>query len=86
MALADIAAELADPDAVPWRTCQVCHYVDSLTPDDRAIFEGLLRNRGVKYSAIEARFRADPDLPTLDYSAIRRHGNGEGSGHAVKFR
>ena len=86
MSLSDIAAELTDPDAVPWRTCQVCHYVDSLSAADREVFEGLLRNRGVKYSAIEARFRADPDLPTFDYSAIRRHGNGEGISHTVKFR
>ena len=43
------------------------------------IFEALLRDRRVKYRDIEAAFKDDPDLPTLDYSAIRRHGNGEGS-------
>lgn len=86
MALADIAQALTEPaDSVPHRTCQVCHYADSLAPADRETFEDLLRNRGIKYNAIERAFRDDPDLPTLDYSAIRRHGNGEG-GHTVKYR
>lgn len=86
MALSDIAQALTEPaDSVPHRTCQVCHYADSLEPADRDTFENLLRNRGVKYNAIHQAFRDDPDLPTLDYSAIRRHGNGEG-GHTVKYR
>lgn len=86
MALRDVATTLAEPaDSVPHKTCQVCHYANGLNAADLATFEGLLRDRGIKYQAIFEAFREDPELPTLEYSAIRRHGNGEGS-HAVRYR
>lgn len=85
MALSDVANGLTGADAVPHKTCQVCHYAASLNADDLATFEALLRNRGVKYSAIHDAFRDDPELPTFDYSSLRRHGNGDG-GHTVKYR
>lgn len=86
MALSNVAAALTEPDGgVPHRTCQVCHYESALSPEDLATFHAILRNRGIKYVQIHEAFRDDPELPTLDYSSIRRHGNGEGS-HEVKFR
>lgn len=76
MALENVAAALTDPDAVPWRTCQVCHALAGMTDGDAATLRRLLSDRNVRFSELEAALRDDPDSPTIGRDALSRHARG----------
>lgn len=74
MSLADIASRTHD--GIPWRTCSVCHALDSIPPSEADALRALLRSTRA-YSDISALIRADPDTPLdLPRDALSRHARG----------
>lgn len=71
MALADIEADLAAE--IPWRTCEVCHYLEQRDAEWGKQLRRLLANKGVKFKTLEARLAADPDEPSISWAALSRH-------------
>lgn len=74
MALADIAHDLAD--GIPWRTCSVCHALDSMSDDDAATLRRLLADRSVKFKDLAKALHDDADSPTIPWEALSRHARG----------
>ena len=77
MALSDIAATLTDPASVPHRTCQVCHALAGMSPEDQATLRGLLADRGVRFTDLANALTADPESPSLHRDALSRHAQGQ---------
>lgn len=74
MAIADIAAD--NTTGIPWRTCQVCHALNSIPDSEAAGLRSLLGGTK-RYSEIAELIAADPDTPLrLDPGALSRHARG----------
>jgi hypothetical protein len=71
MALTDIEAKL-DP-AIPHKTCAVCHYMDERGEEWADKLRVLLRNRGIKFTALADALYEDPDEPEIPAKALSRH-------------
>ena len=71
MAIADIASQLSSE--LPWRTCAVCHALDSMSDTDAATFRDLLADRGVRFKTLAKQIEDDPDLPDIPWEALSRH-------------
>jgi hypothetical protein len=76
MALSDVALTLTEPDALPWRTCAVCHALTGMSDDDATVLRGLLADRRVKFNELAKALRDDPDSPTIAHDALSRHARG----------
>jgi hypothetical protein len=76
MPIKDIAANLTDPDALPWRTCGVCHALAGMNDTDAQTLRGLLADRRVKFTELAKALAEDPDSPTIDRQALSRHATG----------
>lgn len=75
MALAAAAQKIED--GIPWRTCAVCHALDTIDPDEADGFRALMANRNLRYNEIEQIIAADPDTPlVIPWSTISRHARG----------
>lgn len=72
MALSDIEAELTS-DAVPWRTCAVCHHMAERGEEWADRMRRLLANRSVKFRELARMLATDPDEPTITWDALSRH-------------
>lgn len=76
MAISDIAAQARQaPDEAPWRTCQVCHALDTLPTTEAAALREILASR-MRYSEIESQLADDPEAPNLHRDALSRHARG----------
>jgi hypothetical protein len=74
MALSDIETQLAAE--IPWRTCAVCFHVSERGEEWAERLRRLLANRGVRFKELAAALEADPDEPTIEWSALSRHARG----------
>lgn len=75
MALADLAAKV---DAgVPWRTCAVCHALDTIDPTEADGFRALMANKSLRFTEIEELIATDEDTPLrIKSDTISRHARG----------
>lgn len=76
MALSNVAAALTEPDGLPWRTCATCHALAGMSDEDAAVLRGLLSDRNVKFSELEAALADDEDSPNIARDALSRHARG----------
>lgn len=75
MSLADLAAQ--NHTGPPWRTCVVCHALDTIPETEAEGLRSLLRGT-MRYAEISSRIAADPDTPLdIDRQALSRHARGQ---------
>lgn len=72
MALEDIALSL---DAVPHKTCIVCHHMADRGDEWADKLRVLLRNRSVRFKDLADALYHDPDEPTIPWKSLSRHAN-----------
>lgn len=76
MTLEDLAARETGP-SVPWKTCAVCHAIETIPPAESAALIRLLADRSWKFAEISRAIADDPDTPLdLPALALSRHARG----------
>lgn len=75
MSLADLAAQ-GPANNIPWRTCAVCHALDTIPDTEAEALRTLLRSN-LPYSEIRDLIADDPDTPlTIPRDVLSRHARG----------
>lgn len=70
MAIVDIRTAVE----IPWRTCAVCHALDTIPETEAVALRALLANKGVRYSELSDALADDKDTPLqLDRQSLARH-------------
>lgn len=76
MSLSNLARTKAD-SAAPWRTCAVCHALESIPEDEAAALRAMLADPEWRYTELSAKLAVDEDTPLdLPDDTLSRHARG----------